>query len=544
MRGGFEMASKITGGEVVYRTLQTLGIRNVFGIPSIHNIPIFDALKRDGSINLTVVRNEQAGAHAADGYYRATGELGVMIASTGPGTTNAMTGMYEAAFASSKVLLITGQVESYYYGKGKGPGHEADNQLPMLRTVINNVASPKSTQDIAPSIIRIVSEIESGKPCPGAIEIPIDLQYQAVDIQIPPKPEIQPIAPQPEAITEAAALLSKATKRVIIAGGGVIASGASTALVELAETLNVPVFMTGNGRGAISDHHPLCMGNLFASRQFQKAMRDVEVVLAIGTWFQGGERVWSVPIPGRLIHIDIDPSKIGLNHSADIRVIGDALLAINGIRSAMKDTSGDKAFLKSMQSARNEVKQRIRDRIGPDHEIIMDTMRSVAPDDTIFVRDMTVPAYSWGNQLLPIYNPRTTMYPTSGGIGIGLPLAIGAATGTGKKTVIIQGDGGLMVHIGELATAAQYQLPLVICVFTDGGYGVLRNIQNRTFQGRTVGVDLATPDFVSVAKGMGLLSERVTSVEEFKTAYKKAMEMEGPVLIDIDTSALVPITYR
>ena len=157
---------------------------------------------------------------------------------------------------------------------------------------------------------------------------------------------------------------------------------------------------------------------------------------------------------------------------------------------------------------------------------------------------MTIPAYSWGNQLLPIYSPRTTMYPTSGGIGIGLPLAIGAATGTGKKTVIIQGDGGLMVHIGELATAAQYQLPLVICVFTDGGYGVLRNIQNRTFQGRTVGVDLATPDFVSVAKGMGLLSERVTSVEEFKTAYKKAMEMEGPVLIDIDTSALVPITYR
>jgi acetolactate synthase-1/2/3 large subunit len=221
-----------------------------------------------------------------------------------------MTGMYEAAFTSSKVLLITGQVESFYYGKGKGPGHEADNQLPMLRTVIDSVASPKSTQDIVPSIIRIVSEMASGKPGPGAIEIPIDLQYQKADIQISPKPEIRPIAPQPEAVNEAVALLSKSTKRVIIAGGGVIASGASNALVELAESMNAPVFTTGNGRGAISDRHPLCMGNLFVSRQFQKAMRDVEAVMAVGTWFQGGERVWNIPLPGRLIHIDIDTSSL------------------------------------------------------------------------------------------------------------------------------------------------------------------------------------------------------------------------------------------
>lgn len=130
------------------------------------------------------------------------------------------------------------------------------------------------------------------------------------------------------------------------------------------------------------------------------------------------------------------------------------------------------------------------------------------------------------------------MYPTSGGIGIGLPLAIGAATGTGRKTVIIQGDGGLMVHIGELSTAAQYQLPLVICVFNDGGYGVLRNIQNRTFQGRTIGVDLATPDFVAVARGMGLKAEGVSSLEGFKTAFKNAMDTDGPALIDIDTLSL------
>lgn len=183
----------------------------------------------------------------------------------------------------------------------------------------------------------------------------------------------------------------------------------------------------------------------------------------------------------------------------------------------------------------------MRERIGPDHEGIMDTIRAIAPDDAIMVRDMTIPAYSWGNQLLPIYAPRTTMHPVSGAIGVGLPLAIGAATATDKKTVIIQGDGGFMVHIGELATAVQYQLPLVICVFTDGGYGVLRGIQHRTFQGRTIGVDLATPNFTTVAKGMGLKAESVGSLEEFKGAFTRAIDADGPVLIDINTSSLAAI---
>jgi len=535
---------QMTGGEAVYQTLFSLGVRNVFGIPSVHNIPIFDALKRNGKINLTVVRNEQAGTHAAAGYYRATGEMGVMIASTGPGTTNTMTGLYEAAFASSKTLLITGQIDSIYYGKGKGATHEAENQVPMLRTVVDRVASPKSTQEIVPSLIRIVTEMESGKAGPGALEIPIDLQYRIADILIPPRPEFQPPAPPSEAVKAAAGLLSASTKRVIIAGGGVIAADASAALTELAESMAAPVFTTGNGRGALSDRHPLCMGNLFVSRQFQAAMRDVEVLMAVGTWFQGGERIWETPLPGKLIHIDIDPRKIGLNHKADIMVIGDALSAINGIRKELKNSAGDKDFVSSLQSVREAVKQRIRSRIGPDQEGIMETMRSMAPDNAIFVRDMTVPAYNWGNQLLPIYGPRTTMYPVSGGIGIGLPLAIGAATGTGKKTIIIQGDGGLMVHIGELSTAVQHQIPLVICVFTDGGYGVLRDIQKRTFQGRTIGVDLATPDFVTVARGMGLQAEAVGSLEEFKSAFKEAMAAAGPFLIDIDTSSLEPIINR
>jgi acetolactate synthase-1/2/3 large subunit len=269
-------------------------------------------------------------------------------------------------------------------------------------------------------------------------------------------------------------------------------------------------------------------------------MTGVDTILAIGTWFQGGYQM--PPLPGKLIHVDIDARKIGLVHRANVGVIGDALLAINGIRAAMNAGPGDAAFIEEMQSARDQARQQARKIIGPDHEEIMDTIRAVAPDDAIMVRDMTVPAYMWGNQLLPIYAPHTTMHPVSGAIGAGFPLSIGAATATGKKTVIIQGDGGFMLHIGELSTAVQYQLPIVVCVFTDGGYGVLRGIQHQRFQGRTIGVDLATPNFVTVARGFGLNAESVASVEEFKDAYSRAIEADGPCLIDINTSSIVPIT--
>lgn len=531
--------SQITGGEAVYHTLAALGVRKVFGIPSVHNIPILDALQQGGKIDAVIVRNEQAGAHAADGYYRATGEMGVIIASTGPGTTNTITGLYEAAFASSRVLLITGQVDSTFYGKGKGLGHEAEKQVAMLQTIVDHVASPRSTQAIVPALLRVVAEMKTGKPGPGAVEIPIDLQYQTADIAMPAIAEVQPIAPTVDSIKAAAALLSVSTRPVIMAGGGVIASGASQALVDWAESINAPVFTSVNGRGCISDRHPLAMGSFLASRQFQEAMVEVDAVVAIGTWFRGERQI---PLPGKLIHIDIDPRKIGLAYPTDIRVIGDALLAINGIRDAMTAGSSDVEFLETMQSIRDQVRQRMRGRIGEDHEGIMDAIRSVSPDDAIMVRDMTIPAYTWGNQLLPIYAPRTTMSPVCGAIGAGLPLAIGAAAGTGKKTVIIQGDGGFMVHIGELATAVQYQLPIVICVFTDGGYGVLRGIQSRTFQGRTIGVDLATPNFVTVARGMGLEAESVRSAEEFKGAFIRAGQAESPYLIDINTSSLTPIS--
>lgn len=545
---------EITGGEAVYESLRALGVEHVFGIVSVHNIPIYDAIHRAGGITPIAVRHEQGAVHAADGYSRATGKLGVAITSTGPGVTNGMTGLFEAGFASSRVMMITGQVDSVYYGKGKGFLHEAENQLPMLRTLTGRTESVQRPGEIGEAMFRVASDICTGRPRPGAIEIPVDFQYAKVEIDIPHIESWPRVQPSRDAVARAAEMIRSAPKTVIWAGGGVLTAEAERELQQLAERLNAPVFTSTNGRGAIPEDHPLCMGPLTNMPAFGEVFGSADLVVAVGTRFQGGAtRNWTMPIPAKLIHIDADPGVINRNYRAELPIVADARLALSAI---VRDLDGQRSvkpeeaaraqvensvFLTRAQELRDAARARIRKEIGPDYEAIMDAMRDHLPRDGFVVRDATVPAYLWGNRLMPILAPRTSLNPTSAAIGPALPLAIGAAIGTGKKAAIIQGDGGFMLNIAELSTAAQYQVPVVVCVFNDGGYGVLRSIEGRTFEGRQFGVDLHTPDFVTVAKGMGVEAERVESAAAFRDAFARGIAHPGPYLIDIDATKLTPM---
>ena len=535
---------ELTGGEVVYETLRSFGVDTVFGIVSVHNIPIYDAILRGGGITPISVRHEQGALHAADGYARATGKLGVAITSTGPGATNSMTGLFEAGFASSPVLMITGQVDSLYYGKGKGFLHEAEQQLPMLRTLARRVESVHRPDDIGPALGRVIADIMTGRRQPGAIEIPIDFQYANVQSDgAGPVAEWPRTCPDSKALEQAAALLRDARRPVIWAGGGVVSANASATLTSLAEALNAPVFTSTNGRGAIAEDHALAMGPLTAQPEFGEVIGGADVVLAVGTRFQGGAtRNWSLPIPGKLIHLDADPAVIGRNYAPAVALVGDAELGLAALLDACDDAQErDAQFTGRAQSVRDAVRGQIRNQIGPDYAAIMDTMRTLLPPAGCIVRDATVPAYLWGNRAIPILQPRTSMHSTSAAIGPGLPLAIGAAIGSGQKTALIQGDGGFMLNIGELATAVQHNVPIIVCLFNDRGYGVLRTIQTNTFEGRQTGVELSTPDFVMVARGMGMEAELVKSAAEFGEAFARAMAANGPVLIEIDMASLVPM---
>lgn len=536
--------TKMSGGDAIHDALVALGVEHVFGIVSVHNIPIYDAIARHGKITPISVRHEQAAVHAADAYSRATGKLGVAITSTGPGATNSITGLFEAQFASSRVLMITGQTDTSFYGKGKGFLHEAEKQLLMLRTVTRRAESPRFVEQLGEVVIRVATDICSGRPQPGAIEVPIDLQYAVAEIPIPPVPAEWP-RKEPDEASVAAAIeaISGATKRVIWSGGGVIRGEASEPLQRLAEALDAPVFTTTNGRGAIPEDHDLAMGGFVTSPGMRETIAEAEVVIAVGTRFQGGGTAnWNFEMPGKLIHLDADAHMIGLNYKADIALHGDAKVGLEAILAGLGNAeSGDQAFKAALQSARDETRASMRASIGKDHESIMDSMRAHLPRKGNIVRDATVPAYRWGNTLIPILEPRTSHNSTSAAIGPGLPLAMGAAIGSGQKTALIQGDGGFMMHIGELTTCVQFNIPVIICVFNDGGYGVLRAIEAARFEGRNFGVELQTPDFAATAEAMGMKGVHVRSAEEFDKEFAAAVAFDGPVLLDIDMDSLEPM---
>ena len=530
-----------SGAEVIVDLLVEAGVRHVFGIVSIHNMPIVDAISRTEGITLVTTRHEQSAAHMADGYARATGVLGVALGSTGPGTTNMMTGLYEADFASSRLLVITGQAETRFYGKARGYVHEAENQKRMLETVAGAVASPRHVHEVGPMLKGVIESIHSGRPRPGAIEVPIDLQYAPCTTATPTLELPAPLPPDAQAVQVAAARIGSASKRVIIAGGGVSSASAREALTGFAEMLDAPVITTPNGKGAFPVAHSLHIGNALMRPPIKKLVSEADLVIAVGTRFQagtGGIKI-DLQLPA-MVHIDLDPQHINLNFNAEVALVSDAALSLNALREFDYE-KGCASYREKLRSAAFESDATLRQSLGTDHARALDIFSKYMGREVVFVRDSTIPGYNWGNTLLPIDHPGGYVFPTSGAIGPGLPLGLGVAMATGKKTLIMHGDGGLMFHVGELATAAQYQIPAVVIVFNDGGYGVLRGLQYKQFDGRFNGTELHTPDFVKLAESMGVVGLYADNVEELDQRLSAAMEIAGPVLIELNANNMHPI---
>ena len=531
----------ITGGQAVAETLASLGVTRVFGIVSVHNLPIYDALSLHPDIEVTNVRHEQAAAHAADAYSRVTGGLGVILTSTGPGAVNAIAGIYEAAFVSSQLLMITGQIESRFRGKAKGFLHEYEKQPDMLGSVCRAVASVRYTEDISTDIAGVVDDIRRGRPQPGAVEIPIDLQYRTAEVQIVGSPDVERLSPDENLLDQAAELLQQAERPIIWAGGGVNISGAAHELTALAERLGAPVVTTIEGRGSISEAHEFSLGFRTDRVLGMEIFEEADVVFAVGTRFQNyATRVWTLPMPENLIHVDVDPGVIGRNYSASVAVVGDAKLALQGMLDRIDIGNVDEQFVDRCRKIRTADEQAVQEEIGADHSQIVSIIRRLLPDACPVVRDSTVPGYTWGNRLLQIVRSRTSIRPAAVAIGPGLPLAMGAAIGSETHALLVQGDGGLQLSIGELSACAEHQIPVIVLVFNDSGYNILRIIQDNVL-GHKHGTELPTVDFVAVAEGMGVDAERVEGVEQFEPALQRALDRSGPTLLDIDMELLAPI---
>ncbi|MCH2634242.1 MAG: thiamine pyrophosphate-dependent enzyme [Acidimicrobiales bacterium] len=531
----------MTGGQAVAETLALLGVSKVFGIVSVHNLPIYDAISLHPDIQVINVRHEQAAAHAADAYSRVTGELGVILTSTGPGALNAVAGIYEAAFVSSKLLMVTGQIESRFRGKGKGFLHEYEKQPELLSNLCRTVSSVRYAEDISRDMAAVADDIQRGRPQPGAIEIPIDLQYQSADIDLFASRTISRLVPDKALLNQALALLENAQRPLIWAGGGVNISGASGELTDLAERMGAPVVTTIEGRGAISEAHDLSLGFRTDRRSAAEIFEEADVVLAIGTRFQNyATRVWTLQMPENLIHIDVDPGVIGRNYPAAVPIVADAKMALQELLQGLGKTAVDEQFLERCRKIKEADEEAIKEEIGPDHSEIVSVIRRLLPEECPVVRDSTVPNYTWGNRLLKILRSRTSIRPAAVAIGPGLPLAMGAAIGSMSHALLVQGDGGLQLSIGELSACAEHQIPVIALVFNDSGYNVLRIIQENVL-GHKHGTELSKINFVTVAQGMGVEAERVEGIEQFEPALARALARSGPSVIEIDMDFLSPI---
>ena len=546
------MSNEKTGSDQIAAALEVLGVDTVFSVPSMHNMAILRAIEALGTIRNIGCRHEQGVAHAADAYARTTGSLGVGIVSGGPGTANTMGGMYEAHYASSPVLLITSQVESAHLGWGRGYTHEAPEQAAMLATVCREVVTADCADDLAGTVLRLARVARTGRPRPVALEVPLDVQTDRValpDLAELGREASAPLRrrrPDPDLLAQAARLMSSAERPVIWAGGGVLRSDAADELLTLARRWHVPVFTSREGRGAISELDPLSVGGHATLPPVREFMASCDVMLAVGTRFQMLPTAeWGIQLPETLVHLDVDPKVIGRSYPATVAVVADAKTGLAELTQLMdgpgKGAPEREKHLAAAQQAAAEARDLVAAQAGPDHLRISQTIARLRPADGVLVCDATVPAYVWGDRLVPIQAPGTSIRSVAAGIGPGMALALGAASGSSTHTVLLQGDGGFMLGVGELASAVQSGAKVIVCLFDDGGYGMLRDIGASTGMGVRAGFDLATPDFFALATAFGARAGRAANPDEFEAEFIAALEHDGPTLIHVDMGAMAPL---
>jgi acetolactate synthase-1/2/3 large subunit len=535
---------KITVADALLKELERLGVDTVFGIISIHNIPFYDALERHGRFRVVTGRHEGAVVNMADAYSRASGKLGVAFTSTGTGAGNAAGALIESWNGGAPLLHVTGQVASSYIGTGRGYIHDCKDQLGMLQSSGKDAVRVPTAEE-APQIFRqAIVSATSPPPGPVSVEVPIDFQASLIAPSDAPLPAQTPPVPPASDCADAVRRIMKAQRPVIWTGSGAMFSDSSPEVIQLMELLDAAVITTQSGRGIVPETDPRCIGHFATFPALKEFVAKSDLLISVGVRFRGNETSnWSIKTPAEHIGIDVNPAAMNRNFRHSLMLVGDAKATLAELlgRLLAQAPKPKPDYREEVAGLQRALRKEVRDTMGP-WEGILDAIQEYMPEDALLVRDVTVPATTWGSRLITRRLPRTTLHASGGGIGQGLPMAIGAQIAMpAKKVVLLCGDGGLLVNIGELAVARQESAPIVVILFDDAGYGVLRNIQNAHFDGKTIGVELETPDFVGVAHAFGFQSERVHSAGEFRKAFSAAVKSKEPWMIVVDSNSIGPM---
>ena len=522
--------TRLTGGQALVEGLEREGIDTIFGLPGIQLDNLFDALfaARD-RVRVIHTRHEQATSYMADGYARTTGRVGTCLVVPGPGVMNALAGLATAYACSSRVLCLTGQIESALIGGGRGELHEVPQQLELFASATKWAARANDPAAIPGLVERAFHELRTGRPRPVAIEVPPDVLGAQADITFAQADAATRSAGDPDLLLRAAEVLRGASRPLIFAGGGVLGAAAWEELQTLAEALEAPVIMTENGRGALSDRHPLAF-TMIAARDL---LPTADAILAVGTRLLEAATYIGLPEGVPTVQIDIDEEEVGRNVTPTVGVVGDAKLALVSLINLVA-TGGTPRAARSAELA--AIKERAADRLfelQPQHSIAA-AIRAAVPDDGIIVSEMTQLGYYSGVGM-PIYNPRTYLTPGyQGTLGYGYATALGAQVGNpDKRVVALCGDGGFMYNVQELATAKQHNIPLVGIVFNDGAFGNVKRIQKARLGGHTYGSELQNPDFVALARAFGVNGVRASGPDAIEGALREALATNEPSLIEV-----------
>lgn len=537
------MASQYTVADLVADFLPQIGVSTVFGIVSVHNIPMLDAIGQRNALRYVMARGEMGGAHMADAYARVTGHLGVVFTSTGPGMANAIPGLVEARFAGSPVLHITGQTATKHIDRDVGTVHDVPGQTAMLAAACKAAFRVRTANEAFGVLVQAAAAALSAPRGPVSVEIPIDLQRATIErpagLDALALPIAAPLPPNPAELDAAAEILARAKRPMLWLGNG--AKQARDAALRLMD-LGFGAVSSWNGRGTIPEDHPMTLGGLHGNGapRVQDFYASVDAMLVVGSRLRGHETGdFSMKLPRTLIHVDCDPSANGRTYANSLFVHGDAALAMAGIAERLAGRNAiDAGFAEDFAATRARARAEYLDTLGP-YAAFPDAIRAALPRDGVWVRDITIANSTWGNRVFPILDPRNSVYPVGAAIGPGLALGIGASIAAqGRKTIAMCGDGGFSLGMCELFTVAQEKPDLVTMVMNDGGYGVIRHIQDAVADGRQFGHDLLTPDLQGLAALAGLPFFRVSSAEQVGHVVAQALAVKGPAVVEVDMRAI------
>jgi acetolactate synthase-1/2/3 large subunit len=539
---------KLTGAEIMVECLKREGVKHIFGYPGGVVLKIFDVLYQQKDIEVILVRHEQGGTHAADGYARATGKPGVVLVTSGPGATNTVTGLANAYMDSIPMVVITGQVATWMIGNDAF--QEADI-VGMTRSCTKYNFLVKNVADLAQTMKEAFHLATTGRPGPVLIDLPKDVTLDRAEFHYPDKVVLRSYNPTVVGnkwqIKQAAQAIMKAKKPVIYAGGGVILSNASAELTELAEWGRIPLTLTLMGLGAFPGTHPLFLGMLgmHGTCAANMSIYQSDLVIAIGARFDDRVtgKISEFAPKAKFIHIDIDPTNIRKNIHVDVPIVGDVRHVLTELNKELKTFEGDRAgWIEDRKPWAAQIKvwekehplgyQKNEKIIKP--QFVIEKIYELTGGDAIVSTDVGQ-HQMWVAQYFKFNKPRTNL--TSGGLGtmgFGFPAAIGAQLAFPNRTVFnITGDGSIQMNIQEMVPAVQYHLPVKVAIINNGYLGMVRQWQELFFEGHYSSSDMGfNPDFVKLAESFGAIGFQAKKPSEVEPVLKEALKVKKPVLMD------------